>query len=195
MIPKQENASIARKTPKETIVKSKQQVFFIIISRIILFFIFKLKRCISGYYGDPSNDVPCRLCKCPGISGNNFAKTCNYDEFTQNLVCNCQPGYAGLRCERCDAFYFGSPLEPDGVCKKCSCNGNINLSDPENCDSRTGECKNCLNNTDGFNCNRCKYGYFGNAALQTCQSYFKNNSLNYLFPIIAILNFDIRMRM
>ena len=33
-----------------------------------------------------------------------------------------------------------------------------------------GECFGCLFNTEGFNCEKCKFGYFGNPFEQNCKS-------------------------
>lgn len=56
-------------------------------------------RCIEGYYGDPriGVDIPCRLCPCPGIvdSGHSYADRCALDPLTQDVVCECEEGYAG----------------------------------------------------------------------------------------------------
>lgn len=65
---------------------------------------------------------------------------------------------------RCAPGYYGNPLLIGSTCKKCDCSGN---SDPnlifEDCDEVTGQCRNCLRNTTGFNCERCSPGYYGDA--------------------------------
>lgn len=56
-------------------------------------------------------------------------------------------------------------------CKKCNCSGNINPDDPASCNSITGECMRCLNNTYGAACNLCAPGYHGDAiVLKDCRS-------------------------
>lgn len=121
-----------------------------------------------GYYGNPRAGVACKKCACPGINGNNFAQDCSYNENADAFDCNCLPGYVGDRCEKCDRFHYGSPLEIGGSCKKCFCNGNEDKSNPM-CDSKTGQCKNCQFGTDGFFCEKCKPGFFGNAREHTCK--------------------------
>ena len=50
---------------------------------------------------------------------------------------------------------------------------NSDPNDPENCDTRTGQCRNCLFFTEGFNCEKCKEGFYGNALKQQCRRKFK----------------------
>lgn len=53
-------------------------------------------------------------------------------------------------------------------CRKCQCNGNIDLVDVDNCDPISGRCLKCLYNTEGVNCELCKPGYTGDATKQSC---------------------------
>ncbi|XP_021926605.1 laminin subunit beta-1 isoform X2 [Zootermopsis nevadensis] len=130
-------------------------------------------RCIEGYYGDPriGVDIPCRPCPCPETveSGHSYATRCALDARTQDVVCECSVGYAGPRCDVCADNYFGNPERPGGSCRSCNCSNNIDVSRPGNCDIRTGECLQCLFNTEGFNCQICKAGYYGDAVNQECK--------------------------
>lgn len=133
------------------------------------------EQCAEGYYGDPLGrltgvSVRCRPCPCPGVenSGMSHARTCELDPRTQNVICHCQTGYTGERCDRCDENYFGEPTFPGGECTACNCSGNTDISQSGNCDSKTGECLKCLYNTDGPNCEVCKPGYYGNASEHSC---------------------------
>ena len=133
---------------------------------------FHCDRCLDGYYGDPrlGVDIPCRPCPCPGTieSGHSYASRCSLDVQSQDVVCECQEGYAGPRCDVCADNYFGNPEVAGGQCRPCQCNNNIDLSRPGNCDSRTGECQQCLFNTEGFSCEVCESGFFGDALNQQC---------------------------
>ena len=58
-------------------------------------------------------------------------------------------------------------------CKPCVCNNNIDPSDANSCDSVTGECMTCLNNTFGESCQYCAPGYYGDAIIRKdCQTDF-----------------------
>uniref|UniRef100_A0A3Q3KF12 Uncharacterized protein n=1 Tax=Monopterus albus TaxID=43700 RepID=A0A3Q3KF12_MONAL len=50
-----------------------------------------------------------------------------------------------------------------GQCVPCECNGLADM-----CEDSTGRCLNCKYNTAGDQCERCKEGYYGNAAKRTC---------------------------
>ncbi|XP_046984371.1 laminin subunit beta-1 isoform X1 [Schistocerca americana] len=129
-------------------------------------------RCIEGYYGDPriGIDIPCRPCPCPGTadSGHSYATRCALDTLTQDVVCECDVGYAGSRCDVCADNYFGNPETPGGSCRPCNCSKNIDLALPGNCDARSGECLQCLFHTEGFHCEICKANYYGDAINQQC---------------------------
>jgi hypothetical protein len=65
----------------------------------------------------------------------------------------------------------GDCFSAGDYCRPCQCSGNINPDDPGSCDSVTGDCLRCLNNTYGMACNLCAPGYFGDAVhLKDCQS-------------------------
>ncbi|KAM9718848.1 laminin subunit alpha-3-like isoform 1-T1 [Menidia menidia] len=105
--------------------------------------------CKEGYYGSAAQRT-CRLCPCPVSStAKNFAVGCR--EVYGEIQCSCRVGYTGEKCERCAPGYFGDPLAPGGSCRRCNCNGNGN-----NCDSRTGVCKNTLEPGDTNTDVQCK---------------------------------------
>ncbi|VDO27999.1 unnamed protein product [Haemonchus placei] len=127
--------------------------------------------CEEGHYGDATDGSPysCMPCQCPFSPTNNFATGCQVSEYGQLLSCDCKPGYAGDRCDRCDAGYFGEPQRPGGSCQPCDCNGNNNLTDSRACHPVTGDCYLCERNTDGRKCEYCAQWYYGDAvAAKNC---------------------------
>uniref|UniRef100_A0A8C4QXA4 Laminin, beta 2 (laminin S) n=1 Tax=Eptatretus burgeri TaxID=7764 RepID=A0A8C4QXA4_EPTBU len=130
-------------------------------------------RCADGYFGNPilGSGQKCRPCPCPEGpgSGRNFALSCFEDPHSQHIVCSCQVGYTGLRCEECAPGYYGNPEQHGGVCAPCQCYGNIDLSDPASCDRQTGVCLRCLHHTHGPSCSTCVPGFHGNATAQQCR--------------------------
>ncbi|KAM9845354.1 laminin subunit alpha-3-like [Aulostomus maculatus] len=79
--------------------------------------------------------------------------------------CSCPPEYTGDSCEKCAPGYYRDGSRPYlGRCVPCDCNG---LADK--CDDRTGRCLDCQYNTAGDRCERCKEGFYGNAALRSCR--------------------------
>uniref|UniRef100_A0A4W6G170 Laminin, beta 2 (laminin S) n=1 Tax=Lates calcarifer TaxID=8187 RepID=A0A4W6G170_LATCA len=135
----------------------------------------KCDRCANGYYGNPvlgiASSGQCRPCPCPDgpNSGRHFAASCYQDSRNRQIICNCNQGYTGARCEECAPGYYGNPSQPGGRCQPCQCNNNIDMSDMDACDRQTGECRKCLYNTEGPNCGICKSGYFGDASRRNCR--------------------------
>lgn len=85
------------------------------------------------------------------------------------MICYCEQGYAGSRCDMCADNYYGNPDKPGGICEKCECNQNIDLSRRGNCDLKTGQCLLCLYDSTGDNCEICRDGYHGDALRQDCR--------------------------
>lgn len=132
------------------------------------------KTCKLGFYGNPiiGIDIPCRPCPCPNApeSGIYHARGCQLNRRTNGPLCDCERGYIGERCDKCDAGYFGNPTALEGECRHCDCNGNVDFTDVDVCDSRDGRCLKCLHNTEGSWCERCKSGFFGDALKQSCKT-------------------------
>ncbi|KAG2458346.1 LAMA1 protein, partial [Polypterus senegalus] len=132
------------------------------------------EQCMPGYYGDASRGTTedCQLCACPlETTTNNFSPTCYLDN-SGGVICDqCLPGYDGSRCERCADGFYGDPTVPGQSCIPCDCNGNVNPVEPGRCDTQSGECLKCINNTAGRNCEICAEGYFGDAIVnKNCQA-------------------------
>jgi len=132
-------------------------------------------RCADGYYGDarPGALIGCRPCMCPGGAGSGFqhGDTCSIDVYTNLVTCNCGLGYRGDRCDQCEENYYGNPMQAGGECTSCAgmhCNNNIDMSAPGSCDAGTGECLRCQYHTEGFNCDVCEAGFYGDATIQDC---------------------------
>ncbi|XP_060769555.1 laminin subunit alpha-3-like isoform X2 [Neoarius graeffei] len=110
------------------------------------------ERCKDGYYGSAALGT-CTICPCPlRLESNNFAVGCS--EVSGRIQCQCKPGYAGEKCERCAPGYFGRPEQYGGSCQPCNCNGNScspttgvcnYIQDPKDTNSAEGctECDSC----------------------------------------------------
>ncbi|XP_059055423.1 laminin subunit alpha [Achroia grisella] len=122
--------------------------------------------CILGYHGNATVGTPldCLICACPiPYASNNFAIGCELSENGSLISCECERGYAGARCDHCAAGFYGQPEVIGDNCKPCNCSGNIIEDDVGSCDSITGDCLKCVNNTAGAACNLCAPGFYGDA--------------------------------
>lgn len=72
--------------------------------------------------------------------------------------CECERGYTGDQCEKCDFGYTRAAGESGHYrrCVPCECNNHGSQCDPE-----TGVCV-CKDNTTGRNCEECLEGFYGN---------------------------------
>ncbi|XP_078603553.1 laminin subunit alpha-3-like isoform X2 [Branchiostoma floridae x Branchiostoma japonicum] len=116
--------------------------------------------CVDGFYGDAmlGNADSCQPCECPGLVGfdtNYFAETCD-----ENGTChNCIGNHVGNHCQDCAEGFYGQPHNAtnlNGACLPCNC-----TDSPPVCDSVSGQCTNCTNNTGGDHCERCADGWYG----------------------------------
>ncbi|KAK3091660.1 hypothetical protein FSP39_021617 [Pinctada imbricata] len=79
--------------------------------------------------------------------------------------CQCPRGYMGSSCQSCAEGYYRSTRSPYlGACVPCECYGHSNK-----CDSETGQCLNCTDNTMGRHCELCLPGHYGDATTGVCQ--------------------------
>ncbi|XP_028906589.1 laminin subunit beta-2 [Ornithorhynchus anatinus] len=130
-------------------------------------------RCVAGFYGNPvlTSGGHCRPCPCPEGPGSrrHFAASCHQDGHSHQVICHCQPGHTGPRCEECAPGHYGNPSQAGGRCQPCQCSNNIDPTDPEACDRRTGQCQRCLYHSEGPHCAYCRPGYYGQAAHHSCR--------------------------
>ncbi|KAB7494579.1 Laminin subunit beta-1 [Armadillidium nasatum] len=148
--------------------------------------------CKEGFYGDPRLEVgiACRPCPCPGTveTQHSFASRCSLDSRTKDVICECEEGYAGSRCDICADNYYGNPEVPGGRCQPCDCSNNIDISKPGNCNPRSvcscnilgtnttvgpcdhlsGQC-HCHPNVVGVECDRCSPNHWKLASGIGCE--------------------------
>ncbi|XP_061594014.1 laminin subunit alpha-3 isoform X2 [Cololabis saira] len=81
-------------------------------------------------------------------------------------LCHTFKNQTAVGTQKCSSgFYREWAGSYKARCVPCSCNGLSN-----ECDERTGSCLNCLFDTTGDRCERCKEGYYGNPANRTCRA-------------------------
>lgn len=109
------------------------------------------KSCAPGTYGDPRRGIPCRECPCPQTGANNFASGCHLGP-DNDVICNCNEGYTGRRCEICAPGYQGNPFVPGGGCRKvpednCNPEGTLSVRADGSCE--------CKPSVIGTRCDTC----------------------------------------
>uniref|UniRef100_A0A8C2ZAT6 Laminin, beta 2-like n=1 Tax=Cyclopterus lumpus TaxID=8103 RepID=A0A8C2ZAT6_CYCLU len=104
-------------------------------------------QCAPGTYGFGVSG--CTACDCH--SEGSSSHQCD----PASGQCQCRPGATGRQCSDCQPGQWGFPS-----CSHCQCNGHADI-----CDSRTGECRDCRDDTAGHLCERCVDGFFGNPVL------------------------------
>lgn len=82
------------------------------------------ERCQAGYYGDPTQAIPCLPCQCPTLESS-FSPTCFLDTDLLATCDSCAPGYTGRNCETCMDGFFGNPMVSVTITKSSltSCEG------------------------------------------------------------------------
>lgn len=75
----------------------------------------------------------------------------------------------GSRCDVCADNFYGNPEVAGGSCLPCNCSNNVDITQPGNCDTRTGKCLQCLFNTMGDHCEMCKDNFFRESPEDVCR--------------------------
>lgn len=114
---------------------------------------------------------------------NGHANTCTLDprssrNNTRLLACSCQHNTCGIQCERCcEGFeqkkWRQNTKESPFQCEPCNCHGHSNkcvYSEEVDMKGESldihgrfeggGVCQDCMHNTEGINCNKCKPKYY-----------------------------------
>ncbi|KPP69005.1 hypothetical protein Z043_112271 [Scleropages formosus] len=127
--------------------------------------------CVDGYYSNLALGEPCQPCLCPDTkaSGRFFARSCSKDPNSLHVLCHCEPGHSGPRCDVCSSGFYGNLALPEARCQECQCNNNTDPQDRDSCDPVTGTCLRCLHHTYGSACESCEPGYYGNALAHNCR--------------------------
>ncbi|XP_033106488.1 laminin subunit beta-1-like [Anneissia japonica] len=108
-------------------------------------------RCAPGTFGFGPNG--CTACACN--MGGSKAEFCD----SATGICPCMPNVCGRNCDSCCSGYFNFPN-----CQVCTCNGHAT-----ECEAVGGACQQCQDNTDGFYCERCRDGFYGDPRIGTGQ--------------------------
>ncbi|EDO36523.1 predicted protein, partial [Nematostella vectensis] len=106
------------------------------------------ERCKENFYRKTSLE-PCVACGCNPVGS--VSLQCNSEG-----QCRCKPGVTGIKCDKCQANYFG--FSQTG-CRPCQCFGPGTDPAKTQCNEK-GECT-CKRHVVGAKCTLCRSGYFG----------------------------------
>uniref|UniRef100_A0A672PX76 Laminin subunit gamma-1 n=1 Tax=Sinocyclocheilus grahami TaxID=75366 RepID=A0A672PX76_SINGR len=135
--------------------------------------VFNDPKVLKSYYYAISDFAVGGRCKCNG-----HASECVKNERSK-LVCNCKHNTEGPDCNVCKPFYNDRPwrratADNANECLPCNCNGKSAecYFDPElyRATGHGGHCRNCADNMDGPNCERCLDNYYRDSSGQRCIS-------------------------
>uniref|UniRef100_A0A8B9RND4 Laminin, gamma 1 n=1 Tax=Astyanax mexicanus TaxID=7994 RepID=A0A8B9RND4_ASTMX len=133
--------------------------------------VFNDPKVLKSYYYAISDFAVGGRCKCNG-----HASECVKDEYSK-LVCNCKHNTEGDDCGVCKPFYNDRPwrratADNPNECLPCNCNGKSGEcyfdSELYRATGHGGHCRNCADNTDGPNCERCLDNYYRDGSGQRC---------------------------
>ncbi|XP_055601853.1 basement membrane-specific heparan sulfate proteoglycan core protein-like isoform X2 [Uranotaenia lowii] len=114
----------------------------------------KAQDCRPGYYRDSFRGDQCLPCPCPVPGDKSRARTCQLDNYN-NVVCNCDRGYTGDRCQQCAPGYVGNPMG-DGCfpapVSNCNTQGTQHVLPDGRCICKVG--------VTGTYCDRCQAEHF-----------------------------------
>ncbi|KAM6918887.1 laminin subunit gamma-1 [Xenentodon cancila] len=125
--------------------------------------VFNDPKVLKSYYYAISDFAVGGRCKCNG-HGSECVKNAR-----EQLVCNCKHNTEGDDCDVCKPFFNDRPwrratADNANECLPCSCNGRSSecYFDAElyRATGHGGHCRNCADNTDGPNCERCLDYYY-----------------------------------
>ncbi|XP_072739303.1 multiple epidermal growth factor-like domains protein 9 isoform X2 [Ciconia boyciana] len=104
----------------------------------------RCESCAEGFYLERRSQR-CRPCGC-SPAGSSSAR-CD-----DSGKCQCKVGVTDLKCDRCSDGYYRFN---ETTCEPCQCNNHS-----KTCDSLTGTCLHCQENTKGNHCELCKEGFY-----------------------------------
>ncbi|XP_027505657.1 multiple epidermal growth factor-like domains protein 9, partial [Corapipo altera] len=100
--------------------------------------------CAHGFYLEQDTQR-CQPCAC-SPTGSSSAQ-CDHSG-----KCQCKVGVTALKCDQCSDGYYRFN---ETTCEPCQCNNHS-----QTCNSSTGTCLNCQENTEGDHCELCKEGFY-----------------------------------
>ncbi|CAI5676893.1 unnamed protein product [Oreochromis niloticus] len=133
--------------------------------------VFNDPKVLKSYYYAISDFAVGGRCKCNG-----HASECVRNDGGR-LVCNCKHNTSGDDCQECQPFFNDRPwrratADSANECLPCECNGKSAecYFDAElyRATGHGGHCRNCADNTDGPNCERCLDNYYRDPGASRC---------------------------